>query len=43
MHSSDSSATVTSTDVPNTVVVLMNDNTPAGVASCNGMNTRASD
>ena len=41
-HSRASSATVTSTGVPNTVVVLMNESTPALVSSSNGTNTRAS-
>lgn len=41
-HSSASSATVTSTGVPNTVVVLMNESTPALVSSSNGTKTRAS-
>src|SRR5215831_15328081 len=34
-----SSDTVTSTGVPNTVVVLKNDSLPAGVTSCNGITT----
>ena len=36
------SDTVTSTGVPNTVVVLMNVSTPSSLVSCNGTNTRSS-